>query len=118
MGHICVPKTFHPFSKFITFFQILESITILFDFFVYTLFCFYKFFIPEFFFYVCIFSVVTFLIGTFLRLNTGYLDDGIIIFDKKKIIQKYREELFFNDIIGYVGMLYQLFSNNDDELTK
>ncbi|KRX08144.1 hypothetical protein PPERSA_01689 [Pseudocohnilembus persalinus] len=82
---ICCSKVFHPYNSFNLINNIVENIMIIMCLFLYTLFCFFDFFQEDFFFWVVIASLIVFSSGTFLRINTGYFDQGIIIFDRMNL---------------------------------
>lgn len=71
---MCGTKPFHPFNLWIFWMYVIESFTIIFCLFFYTLFCFYDYFVPEFFFYLGVYSNIVFAINAILRLNTAYFD--------------------------------------------
>lgn len=115
---LCCSQPYHPYNKLNLISQIVESLFIISCLFLYTLFSFYDYFHPLFFRIAGISSLAVFLFGTYLRINSGYFDQGTIVYNRQKIIQKYRTEIMFYDLIGFIGQIYQIITNDNSQKTK
>jgi hypothetical protein len=63
-------------------------------------------------------SMVIFLIATFFKLNTGYLEGAELIEDKTMIFKLYKERYLMSDILAQFSLQYNIFNTDSSLVTR
>jgi hypothetical protein len=62
---------------------------------------------------VQIICLVSYTIGTAIRMNTQYIDDGILISDRELLVEKYMGIYLIYDIFTLWGLIYNMVTFDD-----
>lgn len=111
-------ETYHPLSTVVTVIQIIDSFNIIMIFFVYSWYIFFDYNDQTFLLSFFLISMVIFLIATFFKLNTGYLEGAELIVDKTMIFNLYKERYLMSDILAQFSLQFNIFNSDSTLATR
>jgi hypothetical protein len=99
-----------PSSRFVRVFDFWELLVVISMTFVYTWYIFFDLNHIYFLKWFTIICIVTYFNTTILKLNTGYVEHGQIVQDRKKILKLYKKEAMLYDVIVVVNLAFSMAS--------